>query len=586
MKKIWGLLVLIGVIEAVASAQDYPRSELFTGFTYTRANSASNVPAFSANGGGGQFFLNFNKWVGFGMDIGAVHNGNIGGNHLDSTFTNFLFGPRISLRYSRIRPYFNVLFGGIHAPTSIAVSGIPVATNLPANIPGIPPPVPGQPVTLRASASQTAFAMTTGGGIDIKINRHLSFRPIGLDYLMTRLQNFRSAEDNNQHNIRYTTGLNFTFGGEAPTPPPPPPPPPMHTCWDGTSLPVTTPCPKRNMDMQAPAAVELCPGATLKITAPGAPPPGAAFQWQIDGQPVSKDPAIEFGTTGRDPGPHKVAVTITAPDYNDATVERTVSVDAYRPPAGSLDVSPREIWAGEKANLSANFAPGHCGGNISQPVYTASEGAVSGSQFDSADVRFGPASTSEQRKTITLVAKVSDGQGEGTAQTTLIVKKAAAVLARRLPDIVFPNGNSRVNNCGKRVLLEELKSATDADPTGKVVLVGHVSEKEAGKAGLDQHRALNAAAVISAAKGVCSAFPASQILIGTTGATDNGVDYQSHFCGTTNELPGSVVKESESDAKYRRVEVWFVPTGGLVPASLKASQDAASLAVSSLGCPK
>src|SRR5215471_11296056 len=101
-----------GLLATIASAQDYPRVETFAGFTYTRANSASNVPAFSANGGSGQLGVNFNKWVGFVADIGAVHNGNIGDNHLDTTITNFLFGPRITLHRSRIRPYFNVLFGG------------------------------------------------------------------------------------------------------------------------------------------------------------------------------------------------------------------------------------------------------------------------------------------------------------------------------------------------------------------------------------------------------------------------------------------------------------------------------------------
>src|SRR5207245_5968424 len=121
----------------------------------------------------------------------------------------YLFGPRISFRHSRLTPYFNVLFGGMHVGTSTAFSGVPVAT--PAIfLPGSTTPIPpNTPVTGRLVASQTSFAMTTGGGLDIKINRHLSFRPIGLDYLMTRLQNYRTAQDNNQHNIRYTAGFNF-----------------------------------------------------------------------------------------------------------------------------------------------------------------------------------------------------------------------------------------------------------------------------------------------------------------------------------------------------------------------------------------
>jgi hypothetical protein len=30
--------------------------------------------------------------------------------------------------------------------------------------------------------------MTAGGGLDIKINRHMSFRPIAVDYYLTKLR--------------------------------------------------------------------------------------------------------------------------------------------------------------------------------------------------------------------------------------------------------------------------------------------------------------------------------------------------------------------------------------------------------------
>src|ERR1700752_4091121 len=189
-------LVLVLLAGSIASAQDYPRAETFVGFDFTRANAASNVPAFSANGGSAQFAINANNYFGFVADVGAVHNGNISDIHLDSTFTNFLFGPRLSLRHSRLTPYFNILFGGVHASTSVGVNGVPVATTLPV-LPGGYTPTPGQPISLRASAAQTAFAMAVGGGLDIKLSHHVTFRPIGLDYYLTRLQNLRSQTDNN-----------------------------------------------------------------------------------------------------------------------------------------------------------------------------------------------------------------------------------------------------------------------------------------------------------------------------------------------------------------------------------------------------
>lgn len=200
---------LLGTVAGMA--QSIPREEMFLGYDYVRFNTATNVPAFSANGGGGQFSYNFNKWLGGVADLGAVHNGNIGGNPLDNTFMNFLFGPRVSLRYARLRPYFQILWGGVYATSSTKID-----VNLPDQpifLPGSPV-VPGGAVAARLTAQQTAFAMTVGGGLDIKLNKHMSFRPIGLDYYMTRLQNLRTQGDNNQNNLRYTAGVNFTFGAQ------------------------------------------------------------------------------------------------------------------------------------------------------------------------------------------------------------------------------------------------------------------------------------------------------------------------------------------------------------------------------------
>jgi hypothetical protein len=135
--------------------------------------------------------------------------------------------------------------------------------------------------------------------------------------------------------------------------------------------------------------------------------------------------------------------------------------------------------------------------------------------------------------------------------------------------------------------LEDLRNRIAADPNGRVVLVGHVAQNEQSATGLDLKRAMNGAAVISAGSGICSKVPASQVLVMGAGAADNGVDFQPNFCAASTgvtERPGQAVQESEA-AKARRMEVWFVPAGGMLPASANAAKDAASLNVSSLGCP-
>ena len=62
MKKSLSIIAVVLLCALTAAAQDTPRVETFLGYTYQRANSASNVPAFSMNGGSGQVAVNFSKY--------------------------------------------------------------------------------------------------------------------------------------------------------------------------------------------------------------------------------------------------------------------------------------------------------------------------------------------------------------------------------------------------------------------------------------------------------------------------------------------------------------------------------------------
>jgi len=579
-----GLLIACG---GFLAAQDVPKSDLFVGYSFLRYNSAQTVPAFTANGGLGTFAWNFSDKLGLESELGGYHNGNIHNYHFDSTTFSFLFGPRLSYgRSKKIDPYFHVLFGGQHATSSIAADSILVATPLGATV-----------SDGRYKQSQTTFAMAVGGGLDIRLSRKVTFRPLQIDYYLTRFEapevvvptgsTARTAR--NQNNLRFAAGFAFNFGGESPGPVAPPPPRvTTKTCPDGSVIPVDRECPNRTIGLGLNASQrEVCPGATVKITPAHALPEGARAEWSVNQELINQAAALDFGTTGRPPGNYRIGLKVTAPGYNDASAETSVTVLGYQPPTGSLGVSPAEIWVGEKTTLSANFRPGQCGGPLQPASFAAAEGALSGAEFDSSTVAFDPSDNSEQRKTIALTASVSDGQGSGSARGQVVVKKAGSIAAKRLPDVVFPANNARVNNCGKRVLLEELKTLTDADSTGTVVFIGHQRDTESG-AGLDLKRALNAAAVVSAGGGICAAFPKTQIQVGGAG-TEQSADFQPHFCGTSTDVgerSGQVVNQSDDSAKLRRVEVWFVPTNGKLPAMPKEYKDAEAAGVARLGCPR
>src|SRR5262249_8844200 len=76
--------------------------------------------------------------------------------------------------------------------------------------------------------------------------------------------------------------------------------------------------------------------------------------------------------------------------------------------------------------------------------------------------------------------------------------------------------------------------------------------------------------------------------VSSEGSAQGGADPQPHFCAASAgaERAGQGVSESDDAAHHRRVEVWFVPTGGMLPPSVKDQKDAATLSVSALGCPK
>jgi len=229
MKKSLFVIGAVLLSALVASADDSGRYEAFAGYSFVRFNpnsgcSASScgsfLPSFNSNGGDGQFVYNTEKGIGVVLDVGAVTKGTLNQTAIDTTVLNFVAGPRYTYRHhdSRFQPFVQALFGGAYstASTQLGILGGEVVT------PHIFPPIvvnSNLPITARLVESRTGFAMLAGGGLDIKINKHMTFRPIGADYYLTRLpdfltQNLPGHNHHNANNFRYTAGVNFVFGKE------------------------------------------------------------------------------------------------------------------------------------------------------------------------------------------------------------------------------------------------------------------------------------------------------------------------------------------------------------------------------------
>jgi opacity protein-like surface antigen len=207
MRKSAVLAVLLLLAAGSALAQDeFPRVETAPAFMFVRTpvNFGSFSESFNCAGGGGTFAYNVTKMVGIAADLGGCkYFGQTLPNlseKIDGSLFTYLFGPRITLRSSsRFRPFFLVNFGGARLKFKCA-SGTGCSGE---------------------SFSTNAFAMTAGGGFDIKLNRKFALRPIQAEYLLTRFGNNCQTVNGgqvclnlgNQNSFRLKSGIVISWGG-------------------------------------------------------------------------------------------------------------------------------------------------------------------------------------------------------------------------------------------------------------------------------------------------------------------------------------------------------------------------------------
>lgn len=211
MRKSYLLICAALLCASVASATDWSRMETFLGYNFVRFNPNSGyAPSFNANGGSGQFVYNVTPWIGGVVDIGAVNNGTLNQFSVDTTVMDFVAGPRFTFHNrSRFQPYAQALFGGAYSTTSTPITVFPTTGAV------FPPGVivnPNEPISARLHASNTGFAMLVGGGLDIRLNKHVAFRPFEASYYLTRIPSLLTGNISNRNNFRYATGVNFLFG--------------------------------------------------------------------------------------------------------------------------------------------------------------------------------------------------------------------------------------------------------------------------------------------------------------------------------------------------------------------------------------
>jgi len=188
-KSFWGLALLSTFVCVVPTkAQDEaPRLEAFGGYYYARFNINANVPGiapsatYNGNGGGGQLEYNVNHWLGVVGDLAGFRATSSGSGSFAGAAFTYLLGPRVNFRRGKVTLFAQSLFGGVWTTDGIAQSTGP----------------------------ENNFAMTAGGGIDFKVSKHVSVRPVQAEYFMTKIPD---GLNNRQDNLRSSAGIVFRFG--------------------------------------------------------------------------------------------------------------------------------------------------------------------------------------------------------------------------------------------------------------------------------------------------------------------------------------------------------------------------------------
>lgn len=192
-KKVLYLLIAILFSGGTLLAQGLPKSDVYLGYSYVRvAPDTSGLGSINTHGGSASVSWNAHRYFGLVGEFGGYHGSKtfaVPGSTpvtLDGEVYTYMFGPRFTYRDSensqRATPFAQILFGGAHANASF----------------------------LGSSTSENSFAMSAGGGFDLRLTDKVSWRFVQVDYLLTRFNEVGTG-NLNQNNVRVSTGIVFHF---------------------------------------------------------------------------------------------------------------------------------------------------------------------------------------------------------------------------------------------------------------------------------------------------------------------------------------------------------------------------------------
>ena len=457
---------------AAAQEESAPKVELYGGYSFFHpgANVNGELPGAIAplssrleanpRGIGGTLTFNFNRWLGISFD-GSDHWGSgektIFKTIDDAGFANFSVGPKFTYRGHRFAPFVEVLVGG-HRLMPEAFHDV------------------------------TKLGFMFGGGLDIKLSRHVAWRLLRADYVISdyRFGASPATPNTEVRGARLQTGLNFMFGGGEP------PAAPTASC--------------------SVQPAEIFAGESVTVTATGSnfsPKRTVKYSWNGTGVKVAgSDSSVQIDTTGLQPGSYGVTANLSDGRKNgSASCSAKFTVKEPRPPTISCSANPERVRTGGTATITSTASSPD--GRRLTYNYTASSGEISGTG-DSATLNTG----NSQPGRITVTCNVSDDRSPAltaTSTTAVLVeapppppapapeiKQLEAKLA--LHSIYFPTARPTVENPDGGLvdsqaeilvtLANDFKAYLKYRPDAHLILGGHADPRgsEEYNKGLTQRR--------------------------------------------------------------------------------------------------
>jgi outer membrane protein OmpA-like peptidoglycan-associated protein len=521
---------------------------------------------------GAQFTAN--PWSHFGIETGYTI---YGVNNIDYRTIN---GGQLSLgsrdfavyinpvfhftdRLSRVRPYVTAGYGAnVYYPTRDAKRQAAALTS------------PGDRLVFSAIDTSTRGTLNFGGGVKWRVTKGGA---VGLRFdvrgLISDAPTFHiAATDHTLYGIQPSVGINFWFGKK-------PQDKEFEKTITITNPPVTVT--RNNITAaQITGGGEVCGGSPVNLSVTATPTPATAqlrYQWQLNGTNSGTNQNNFMFNAPDAGGDQRVSLTITdaTPGPNAAqpvNVTQTIRVRPYVRPTIRVASGATEVDSAGNLPLVATVA-GDCGGALTT-TWTTSEGRITPNAqnptqatLDASTVAFPNTGIGDQVKQITVTANVRDTRNGASSATTQISvrKKAQAV---QLGDILFTANNATVNNCGQRILTDDVYPQFRNGYT--VVIVGHTDSSDRNAANLDRTRAYNVGRLLATGgRSPNNKIDGNNIKVDWVGA-DQTAPKKSRQCeASVRETASRTIAPNDTAAANRRVEVWLVPTGAPMPASIR-----------------